>query len=114
MLFLKSNTQGYQEFVTNKHSNLNQVYDTGTQNFGNFHINVQQMTGSFNGHTLPSDVARQHHSPEEGTNADNAHRHQIMNNRLKSLIQSRQTQKEITTGQNHGSFAQPNTQQFAG
>ncbi|CAG2102187.1 unnamed protein product [Medioppia subpectinata] len=111
------------------------VYDTNSgPQFGNFHMTSQPMNGPFNGHGgglgggggPPGngvDVNRAHRSPENGVNnnsnsnngananpTDNTHvnRHQIMNNRLKSLIQSRQSQKEINSGghqnNNHNSF----------
>jgi len=81
-------------------------------------MNSQQISGPYNGHGIVADVNRSHHTPEEGVNNDNTHanRHQMMNNRLKSLIQSRQNQKEINSGQNHNSFppGAPQPPSFAG
>jgi hypothetical protein len=97
---------------------MNQVYESNPQTYANFHLNSQQISGPYNGHGLVADVNRSHHTPEEGVNSDNTHanRHQLMNNRLKTLIQSRQNQKEINSGQNHNSFTSgtTQTQSFAG
>ncbi|XP_054168032.1 uncharacterized protein LOC128965375 isoform X2 [Oppia nitens] len=96
----------YGDFASKPMMN-NNTYDSNAQPFNNFHMNSQPINGPFNGHGLVSDVNRAHHSPENnGINTDVTHvnRHQMMNNRLKSLIQSRQNQKEINNVQNHNSF----------
>ncbi|XP_076327806.1 uncharacterized protein LOC143234378 [Tachypleus tridentatus] len=74
----------------------NQVFEMGSQ-YGSFHQNPPRLLAPYNGHMPPVEMGDGNplSAPsvaKEGKNGSG--RHRFMNNRLKSLIQSRQNQKE--------------------
>ncbi|XP_022250453.1 uncharacterized protein LOC111087591 [Limulus polyphemus] len=74
----------------------NHVFELGSQ-YGSFHQNPPRLLAPYNGHMPPAEMGDGNplSAPsvtKEGMNGSG--RHRFMNNRLKSLIQSRQNQKE--------------------
>lgn len=115
--FLFPMEQNYPEFGPKP--NLTSVFGDGNPpglTYGNnYH---HHLSGSFNGHIIGTSEVRQPvNNMEEGLSPEPTNRHQMMNNRLKSLIQSRQSSKSsVQSGQVFppSSSSPPNSQPAQG